>query len=273
MLPILSILIVSLALSAQAQEKADQEKVAALGARLADQVRRSTTAADTPAVVSYVDRLGKKLAAQFIVDVPYEFNVVTDSLTGSTHEPMALPGGQIFVSTSLISTARDEGELAGMLAHAMAHIANRHSLRTATRGEIVNYGTIPLIFVGGWIGASDNMAIPLKFVKVQRTYELEADQWAIRALSDAAYDPSAMVRYINRVQPANDDLRQAFSSLPPRSERIAALEQAIREIPVQAYPSSDEEFKRVQDLLLRDQVRTPARSREVPTLLWPEERR
>ena len=121
---ILLSLLVSAALWAQPvnQEPVNREKEAALGARLANEVRQRTTP-DSPELQAYVERLGEKLAPPSS-GVTFRFTVVKDALGGATHEPLACPGGYIFVSASLLAEARDEAELAGMLAHAMAHITN-----------------------------------------------------------------------------------------------------------------------------------------------------
>jgi predicted Zn-dependent protease len=249
-------LIAVMALPAQ-DRPYSQEKEAALGAQLSNQVRRQTTAVENQAIQSYVDRLGKKLAAQFPgADVNYRFATVTDSLGGRTHEPLALPGGYVFVSTGLLQEAQDEAELAGMLAHAMAHIANRDSSRLAGERPIINYGSIPLVFLGGWNGANgDNMAVPVGFLKTQRIYELDADRQAVRVTSGAGYDPAALLRYIRRVQPSNTS--RVFASLPPLPDRAAAIEAAILELP----PT---EFERIRKELQPVESQKP---RPVPSLL------
>ena len=228
------------------------EKEAALGAQLANELRQKTTAAN-PAIQSYVDRLGRKLAARFSNgDITYKFTVVTDSLGGGTHEPLTLPGGYVFVSTSLLAAVQDEAEFAGMLAHALSHIANRDSARMGT--HMVNYGSIPLIFLGGWGVANEtNGAIPVGFLKTQRTYELEADRQAVAVMSAAQYDPAALVRYVSREQRPDS----VFSSLPPRAERTNALEAAIRELP----PG---EFERFKNDLRETETQ---RQRQAPSLL------
>ena len=65
---------------------------------------------------------------------------------------MALPGGFFFVNSGLILKADNESELAGVMAHEIAHIAARHGTRQATRGQVINLASIPLIFMGGWTG-------------------------------------------------------------------------------------------------------------------------
>lgn len=227
-------MLVSFAVEAQDPQKQDPRKEAAIGAQMAKEVRRGTTPLESPEVQSYVERIGKKLASQFTSEGrTYTFAVVTDSLSGRTHEPIALPGGYVFVSTSLLSAAQDEAGFAGMLAHGMAHIV------ISTQSSVGR--DVPLVFMGGWRGLGDqDIGLQGPFLKLQRTRELDADREAVRVMSAAGYDPHALVRYIEALQPADN----AFSSLPPPSERIAALEETIGKLPAQTYSSSgDEEFR------------------------------
>jgi predicted Zn-dependent protease len=252
---------VSLAL-AQQPGSIDGEKEAAIGARLAAQVRQNTTLVDNPAIQSYVEQLGKKLEAHFSAGVTFQIAVVSDGLTGSTHEPAAFPGGYVFVPTSLLAAAQDESELAGMLAHGMAHLANRDSTRAVARNPVINYGSVPLIFLGGWNGANVNGAIPMGFLKTQRTFELEADQEAVRVMSAAGYDPQGLAGYISRVQ-QHDSI--SFG-MPPRAERLAALEAATRELPSSNFVTSSD-FVRMKEQLAATE---PKRPRKVPSLTSPD---
>src|SRR5258708_27677412 len=153
-----SLLLFLVALTLSAQERkvgkgvifSSVEKEAAMGASLARDVRQNTTATERPAVRDYVQRIGGLLSAQVSNPLTYTFSVIADDRGGPTHEPLSLPGGYIFVSSRLILTARNDAEFAGMLAHAMAHVAERHWSRQATRGEGANTASIPLIFMGGW---------------------------------------------------------------------------------------------------------------------------
>ena len=226
-----------------------RDKEAALGEQLAKEVLSRTSLVDRFAVRDYVDRLGQKLAVHFPDTVIYKFSVVADQSGGRTHEPIALPGGYVFVGVDLISAAQDEAEFAGMLAHAMAHSV----APIAARG-VVNSGSIPLIIVGGWTGSND-YAVPLPFAKLQRAAELAADRVAVPAMANAGYDPDALVRYLGRAQTGD------------RAVRIAALQQAISRLPSRAY-SMSEDFLRIQDAMRASE---PARVRRVPTLLRPGE--
>src|ERR1700733_11971936 len=163
LLRMLAMMLVSFAVEAQDPQKQDPRKEAAIGAQMANEVRRGTTPLESPEVQSYVERIGNKLASQFTSEGrTYTFAVVTDSLSGRTHEPIALPGGYVFVSTSLLSAAQDEAGFAGMLAHGMAHIA------IPTQSSVVIGRDVPLVLIGGWRGLGDqDIGLHGPFLKVQ----------------------------------------------------------------------------------------------------------
>ena len=194
-----------------------KEKEAALGAQLAGEVRQKITAIDSAAVQDYVARLGARLIAQ-IPDTgfTFTFTVAAGGMDGGIHEPLALPGGYIFVPASLFLAARNEAEFAGMLAHSIAHVAARHGTRQATRGEVVNIASVPLVYMGGWTGyalqQSAAAAIPLGFLRFQRALELEADRLAIGMMAGAGCDPHALVRYIGRVNPPWELTQEAVAN-------------------------------------------------------------
>src|SRR5437763_6175844 len=129
------------------------EKEIALGRQLAAEFQRNTQPFVSPATVTYIDDLGQRLAAQTGNPAfTYTFALIADNPT-VLHEPAAFPGGFIFVPARLILAAKDEGELAGMLSHAIAHVAARHGTKQASRGEILAK-TLPLVYVGGATGSA-----------------------------------------------------------------------------------------------------------------------
>jgi predicted Zn-dependent protease len=239
-----------------------KEKEAVIGKGLAEDVRRQTTKLDNPEVQAYVERIGRNLAAHLPdTSLTFTFAVISDDQGGPTHEPISLPGGYIFVSSSLILGAQDEAEFAGMLAHAMIHVAARHGTRNATRGEIANLATIPLIYPGGWaVGNAQQRLIPVGFLSFQRRFELEADQVAVPTMAAAGYDPAAFLRYISRVQTESTSQTTVFSPMPTRDQRIAAIQGAIRKL---------DDFKRIQDAV-RGSMPKQAENRP-PTLRRPDE--
>jgi len=249
----------TLAVSAQGINFYSREKEAALGAALAKEMDRQTKPSENIAVGLYVASVGRRLAAQLPdTGLTWTFTPVVDPLGG--HEPFGLPGGFIFVPEIVLLEAQSEAEFAGMLAHAMAHVAERHGTRMATRGQIGNAATIPLVFMGGWSGTGNagSVLVPARFLKLQRTYEIDADQLAVRMMDGAGYDPGALARFIRRV-------------LPSDYERIALLDEAIHELPLAKYSFPNEEFQQIQEELRLMPVPTdePPRSHRPPSLLRP----
>lgn len=229
-------------------------KEAALGARLAEDLRKETSAVESPAVRDYVQRIGSQLAQQ-LSNAPfsYTFSVIAGDRGGRIHEPLSLPGGYILVPTSLILDAQDEAEFAGMLAHAMAHVAARHGTRLATQGEIANLTTIPIIYMGD----AARSLIPTGFRTIQRRFETEADALALKMTSDAGYDPKALVRYIARTQAEDSrESRVAAMAEGSRESRVAVMENAIRKLPLRTYSAgSADDFAQLQDEVRRSVIR------------------
>jgi predicted Zn-dependent protease len=245
------------------------EKERALGRQLANDIRQKTTAVNSPRVQEYVDHLGQKIASHIQgTRFDYTFNVIADDTSRTTHEPIALPGGVIFIPAALFHGANDEAEFAGMLAHAMEHVAQRHGTRHATAN---NMGSIPLVFLGGWVPRPDGQAVPLGFLGQLRSNELEADALAVKALALAGFDPTALVRYVERVRPASPGtLPKVFSPLPELDQRIAALRVAIARLPQTSYADPGMEFAAIRDEVVRLTARPedtrPTLKRYPPTL-------
>jgi predicted Zn-dependent protease len=234
------------------------EKEQALGAQLANEYRRGVTVIDDAAVKAYLDDLGQRLAARAKgPPFTYTFELVSDDGI-VLNEPVAFPGGMVFVPTSLIRAARSEDELAGMMAHAIAHIAARHGTKLATRGELIDQATIPLIFMGGWTGYAMRegaaIAVPLGFLKLVRQSELQSDALAVQTMAAAGYDPRALVNYMERLLPADAAPPSPMSALPRRDARLEALRKATEGLPAAAYPAHDG-FAAIQEAVARLDVK------------------
>ncbi|HEY2844748.1 MAG TPA: M48 family metalloprotease, partial [Bryobacteraceae bacterium] len=124
------------------------EKEIALGKQLAQEVEHQAKIIDDPIIAEYVNRVGQNIVRNSDAKVPFTIKVLEDESVNA----FALPGGFFFVNTGLILKADNEAELAGVMAHEIAHVAARHGTRQATKAELANYMSIPLIFMGGWAG-------------------------------------------------------------------------------------------------------------------------
>src|SRR6266540_3232444 len=176
------------------------EKEIGLGKQLAQEVERQAKIIDDPIIAEYVNRVGQNLVRNSDAKVPFTIKVIDAEEINA----FALPGGFFFVNTGVLLNADTEAELAGVMAHEIAHVAARHGTRQATKGQIINYATIPLIFMGGWTGYAIRqgvgVAIPLGFLKFTQTMETEADYLGLQYLYKSGYDPTAFVDFFEKIQ-------------------------------------------------------------------------
>ena len=212
------------------------QKEIALGEQLAAEFRGRTTTIISPSVEQYLENLGQKLASQMPkIGFGFTFGVITEDPCPTIHEPAALPGGYVFVPAALFVAAQDEAEFAGMVAHAMAHVVERHGTQQATRGQLMQSGSIPVVFMGSSAGCNSEGPVPVGFLKFQRTFEREADFLAVPTMAQAGFDPNALVHYTERVQPRVSTTPLVFSPLPLRDDRIATMSSAITKLPPTHY--------------------------------------
>ena len=241
---ILSVLfLASLTEAQQATNLFSREKESALGAELSSQARSQYTfvraaGVDQTNVDQYVDRVGRRLIAALPEgSVVYKFAVVQDRLGGSTNEPVALPGGSIFIPANLILESRSESELAGIVAHAIAHVAARHATRLATRAGLEHLEFLPAMYLN--LGLLENGDSRLR--ELQRSFEVEADHLAVAMMAAVGYDPTAFAAYIARQQQDGE-----ANPLPAREERILAIQRGIQQVPQNDLGRIQEELRKAQ---------------------------
>jgi len=208
------------------------EKEIALGKQMAQEVERQAKIVDDPIVAEYVNRIGQNLVRNSDAKVPFTIKVIDAEEINA----FALPGGFFFVNTGILLNADNEAEMAGVMAHEIAHVAARHGTRQATRGDLVNYGSIPLIFLGGWTGYAIRqgmgLAIPMGFLTFSRAFESEADKFGLEYMYKAGYDPTCFVDFFEKVQSQEKrkpgTMSKVFSSHPPTDDRIKAAQENIQ---------------------------------------------
>ena len=210
------------------------EKEIALGKQMAQEVERQAKIVDDPIIAEYVNRIGQNLVRNSDAKVPFTIKVIDSEEINA----FALPGGFFFVNTGILINADNEAEMAGVMAHEIAHVAARHGTRQASRAELVNYGTIPLIFLGGWAGYAirqgAGLAIPMGFLQFSRGFESEADMLGLEYMYKAGYDPTCFVDFFEKIQSQEKrkpgTMSKVFSTHPPTEDRIKAAQKNIQEL-------------------------------------------
>jgi predicted Zn-dependent protease len=205
-----------------------------MGKQYAQQIESSVKLNQDPVINEYVNRIGQNLVRNSDARVPFTIKVVEDDSINA----FALPGGFFYVNTGLILAADEEAELAGVMAHEIAHVAARHATRQMTRSQWANIGTIPLIFVGGGIGyaarAAAGLGLPLTFLQFSRGFEAEADYLGVQYMYKAGYDPQAFVSFFEKIQAKEKKkpgtLSKAFQTHPQTPDRIEKSQQEINKI-------------------------------------------
>ena len=208
----------------------------ALGKQLSAEVERQAKFINDPVVTEYVNRVGQNLVRNSDAQVPFTIKVIDSDVVNA----FALPGGFFYVNSGLILHADEESELAGVMAHEIAHVCARHGTKQATKGEITQLAMIPaMIFIPyTWAGYAIyqgmQFAIPMAFLQFTRTDEREADYLGLQYMYKAGYDPNAFVSFFEKV--AADEKKQPgtvpkiFSTHPPTPDRIEASQKEIATI-------------------------------------------
>jgi predicted Zn-dependent protease len=227
----------------------------ALGKSMAEEVEHEARIVDDRVVAEYVNRVGQNLVRNSDAKVPFTIKVLDSDEVNA----FALPGGFMFVNTGLLLKAENEAELAGVLAHEIAHVAARHGTRQASRGQLVNYASIPLIFLGGWAGYAVRqaaaLAVPMGFLQFSRGFESQADHLGLQYLDRSGYDPTAFVDFFEKIETQEKrrpgTIARAFSSHPLTSTRIrkAQLEIQNELAPRPEYVLDTSEFHDVRERL------------------------
>jgi predicted Zn-dependent protease len=205
-----------------------------MGKQYAQQVESGSKIITDPVIAEYVNRIGQNLVRNSDAQVPFTIKVVDSDEINA----FALPGGFFYVNTGLILAADEEAELAGVMAHEIAHVAARHGTRQMTRSQWANIGTLPLIFMGGGVGyavrAAAGFGLPLTFLSFQRGFESEADYLGLQYMYKTGYDPNAFISFFEKIQAQEKrkpgTLAKAFASHPQTPDRIEASQKEIATI-------------------------------------------
>lgn len=223
------------------------EKEIAVGQGLANEAERQLKFIDDPVVTEYVNRIGQNIALNSDAKVPFTIKVVDSEEINA----FALPGGFFFVNKGLILAADNESEIVGVMAHEIAHVAARHGTEQVSKGQLINYGSIGLIFLGGPIGiaarSAANLAIPLTFLKFSRGAENEADVLGAQYAWASGYDPMGMVSVFEKLSKKERKVSTVFSDHPATGDRATTVRNLISKFPERdEYLVNSSDFNKVK---------------------------
>jgi predicted Zn-dependent protease len=250
------------------------EKEIALGKGLAEQVERQAKIIDDPVIAEYVNRVGQNLVRNSDAKVPFTIKVIDIDDVNA----FALPGGFFFVNSGLILKADTEAELAGVMAHEIAHVAARHGTRQATKAELAQLMTLPLIFYGGWAGYGARQAagvvLPLSFLHFSQGAESEADLLGLEYMYKTGYDPGAFVDFFEKIESLEKKkpgtLSKFFSSHPPTGNRITTsqgnIQKYLKERPEYVVTTSEFDTVKARLAALHNRRKVDTKDQNGPTL-------
>jgi predicted Zn-dependent protease len=203
-------------------------------------------------VLEYVGRIAQKVAASSDVTVPVTIKVVDDN----TVNALSFPGGFLYVTRGLIMAVDDEAEIAGVVAHEIAHVVVRDGMKNSSylgTGVGINPAAIPnpegtdgLVDFGGYL-------VPRKFVAPPR--ETDADRRGIPYMQKAGYDPRGLITFLQKMQAKEKTdpgkVWGLYQTHPPTADRIRLVEDQVRALPAAPILQADTttELKKVQGLL------------------------
>jgi hypothetical protein len=224
-----------------------------MGRQSAEEVARQVPLIRDERMVNYVRQLGARLAAKAPgFNFTYEFNVIATKEINA----FALPGGYIFVNAGTIAAARNEGELAGVIAHEISHVALRHPTNQVSKAYVAQRGMriirrVTGEDIGGILEQVGGAGANLLFLKFGRAAETQADLEGARIMSEAGYDPNDMAGFFELLQSQTGQRTPEFmSDHPDPGNRVAAIKRELPRLKVSSTPIRDsDEFRQVKGLL------------------------
>ena len=234
-----------------------REKEIQIGRQLALQVEQQAKIVEDPMINEYINRVGQNIVLNSDAKIPFTIRVIDADEVNA----FALPGGYFFVNKGLIVAADNEAELAGVMAHEVAHVTARHAMENQGKGALLNYGLIAgIIFSGGITSAilqnTAGIGQALAFFRFSRGAEKEADMLGVQYLYAAGYDPTGMASMFEKLASRNKKkkgtIAKLFSTHPQSIERRDASLALVARFPEKnEYIISTSEFQKVKDHLLR----------------------
>jgi hypothetical protein len=227
-----------------------------LGREAAQEVQKELPVMRDEQVNSYLNEIGRRLVAQIPAELRQpEFQYTFTGVNRREINAFALPGGPMFVNRGMIEKARNEGEVAGVMAHEISHVALRHGTAQATKatpyaiGQIV--GQIAGAIIGGTAGQvvaqGSQFGLGAAFLRYSRDYEKQADLLGARIMANAGYDPRDMANVFRTIQQeGGSGAPQWLSSHPDPGNRYAYINQEAAKLRVASATRDTGDFQGVQ---------------------------
>ncbi len=234
-----------------------QQKEMQIGRQLALEVEQQSKMVDDPVITEYVNRVGQNIVLHSDAKIPFTIKVVDSDEVNA----FALPGGFFFVNKGLILAADNEAELAGVMAHEIAHVCARHAMENQGKGAFMNYAALAGILFGGAIVSSvlqngGGIMAGLASLKFSRSAEEEADRLGVQYLYASGYDPTAMSTMFEKLAAQNKSkpgkVAKLFTTHPQSVDRRDTSLQLVARFPEKdEYVISTSEFQRVKGHLMK----------------------
>src|SRR5438034_11593347 len=199
-------------------------------------------------VNAYVERIGQRLVASIPPEFQHpEFRYYFKVVNARDINAFALPGGPMFVNRGMIEAAHTEGEMAGVMAHELSHVALRHGTAQATKAQKYQIGAgvagiLGTILGGPAVGQLAQLPIGAAFLKYSREYETEADLLGARIMANAGYDPRDLANMFRTIEAQGGGGGGWFSDHPSPANRYARINQEAQYLPVQNRIADTREF-------------------------------
>jgi predicted Zn-dependent protease len=241
---------------------ADDVKV---GQQVAAEVEQQMPVLRDSVSTNYVEEVGSRLVAAIPPEFQHpEFRYYFRIVNASDINAFALPGGPMYVNRGMIEAARTEGEMAGVMAHELAHVALRHGTAQATKAQKYSIlagvaGIAGAILGGPAVGQIGQAAVGAYFLKFSREYETEADILGAQIMARAGYDPRDLANMFQTIErnSSGSGAPEFLSSHPSPANRYARINQEAAMLRVQPrYGQNDGEFRQIQ-ARLRGNGRAP----------------
>ena len=208
-------------------------------------------------VRSYVEGVGRRLVASIPAEFQHpEFQYYFKVVNARDINAFALPGGPMYVNRGMIEAARSEGEMAGVMAHEISHVALRHGTAQATKGQKYSIlggiaGIAGTILGGPGVGQLAQAPFAVYLLKFSREYETEADVLGAQIMARAGYDPRDLANMFQTIERQGGGGGGGFlSDHPSPSDRYARINREAQELRVNGSAYRDSrDFARVQERL------------------------